>query len=488
MNILQYSALQLAEKIRKRELTAVEAVEAVYSQIETCESRYHCYISYNKEEALQQARQVQKEIDEGTIKSPLAGVPIAIKDNICTTGIKTTCGSKMLENFVPYYDATVVEKLKAAGMILIGKTNLDEFAMGSTTETSYYGMTRNPVNERHVPGGSSGGSAAAVASKECFMALGSDTGGSVRQPASHCGVVGLKPTYGTVSRYGLIAYASSMDQIGPMTKNVEDCYALFSVISGYDEKDSTSLRDGNVWKIISQSESDIEVIKKQLERDLCGVRIGIPKDYFTGDLQSEVKEAILQAAKKLEQAGAIVEEFELGFAEYALPAYYTLAMAEASSNLERYDGVKYGYRTEQYTNLHEMYKKTRSEGFGEEVKRRIMMGSFVLSSGYYEDYYLKALKVRKRICEAFSDAFSRYDILLSPTAPTTASLLGENTDTPIKMYQSDIYTIAANLTGIPAISIPCGKDKNGLPIGLQLQADKLEEKKLLQVAYAYENL
>jgi len=488
MNILQYSALQLAEKIRKRELTVVEAVEAVFSQIETYEGRYHCYISYDKEQALKQARQVQKWIEEGKINSPLAGVPIAVKDNVCTAGIKTTCGSKMLENFVPYYDATVVEKLKAAGMVMVGKTNMDEFAMGSTTETSYYGMTRNPVNERHVPGGSSGGSAAAVASKECFIALGSDTGGSVRQPASHCGVVGLKPTYGTVSRYGLVAYASSMDQIGPITKNVEDCYALFSVISGHDKKDSTSLTESNIWKKLLQTKNDSEAIKKQLECDLCTVRIGIPKDYFTGDVQAEVKEAVLQAAKKLEQAGAVVEEFELGLAEYALPAYYTLAMAEASSNLERYDGVKYGYRTEQYANLQEMYKKTRSEGFGEEVKRRIMMGSFVLSSGYYEDYYLKALKVRKKLCEAFSKAFCHYDILLSPTAPTTATLLGENTDTPIKMYQSDIYTIAANLAGIPAISIPCGKDKNGLPIGLQLQADKLEEKKLLQVAYVYENL
>lgn len=477
MSILEYSAMQLAEKIRKKKLTAIDAVEAVFSQIDNQEERYHCYITVDRQQALTHARAVQEAIDKEGLNTPLAGVPIAVKDNICTKQLQTTCGSRMLSGFIPGYDATVIEKLKAAGAVIIGKTNMDEFAMGSTTETSYYGATVNPRGNNHVPGGSSGGSAAAVVAGECFLALGSDTGGSVRQPASHCGVVGLKPTYGRVSRYGLIAYASSMDQIGPLAGNVEDAAALYSVIAGYDRKDSTCLN--------AAVEEDL---MQSLKVDVRNIRIGIPKDYFTENLQPDVKHAVLQAAKKLEEAGAIVEEFELGLAEYAVPAYYTLAMAQASSNLERYDGVKYGYRTKSYETLQEMYKKTRSEAFGDEVKRRIMMGSFVLSSGYYDAYYIKALKIQKLICEAFSKAFETYDVLLGPTAPSTAPLLGESLKNPVKMYMDDIYTIAANLTGIPAISIPCGTDKKGLPIGLQLQANRLEEKKLLQVAYSYEKL
>ena len=405
---------------------------------------------------------------------PLAGVPVAIKDNMCTEGMLTTCSSKILYNFKPTYTAEAVKNLEDAGAVILGKTNMDEFAMGSTTETSYYGPTKNPWNEAHVPGGSSGGSCAAVAAEECSYALGSDTGGSIRQPSSFCGVTGIKPTYGTVSRYGLIAYGSSLDQIGPIAKDVTDCATILEAITSYDKKDSTS---------IDREDTDFT---SALVDDVKGMKIGIPKDYFGEGLDSEVKEAVLAAAKKLEEKGAIVEEFDLSLVEYAIPAYYVIACAEASSNLARFDGVKYGYRTEQYDDLHNMYKKTRSEGFGAEVKRRIMLGSFVLSSGYYDAYYLKALRTKALIKKAFDDAFSRYDVILGPAAPTTAPKLGESLSDPIKMYLGDIYTISVNLAGLPGISLPCGKDKNGLPVGLQLIGDCFKEKNIIRAAYAFE--
>ena len=393
---------------------------------------------------------------------------------MCTKGLLTTCSSKILENYVPTYTASAVQNLTDAGCVIIGKTNMDEFAMGSTTETSYYGVTRNPHNPDHVPGGSSGGSAAAVALNECFFALGSDTGGSIRQPSAFCGITGMKPTYGTVSRYGLIAYGSSLDQIGPMTKNVTDCAAVLETIASYDKKDSTSMK---------REEYDFT---SALVRDVKGLRIGLPKDYFGDGLDSEVKAAIFKAAETFKRMGAIVEEFDLGLVQYAIPAYYIIASAEASSNLERFDGVKYGYRTKEYGDLHSMYKKTRSEGFGSEVKRRIMLGSFVLSSGYYDAYYLKALKTKALIKQEFDKAFEKYDIILAPAAPTTAPLLGSSLQDPIKMYLSDIYTISANLAGIPGLSIPCGKDKMGLPIGMQLLGGCFQEKTLLRAGFAYE--
>lgn len=474
MNILDYTAVELSDRIKKGEIKVAEAVEAVFARIDEREEALNCYITLEKEKALARAGEVQKQIDEGTLTGPLAGVPFAIKDNLCTEGIRTTCASKILSNFVPAYSAEAVANLEKAGAVIIGKTNMDEFAMGSTTETSYFGDTRNPKNTEHVPGGSSGGSAAAVAAGECFVALGSDTGGSIRQPASHCGVVGMKPTYGTVSRYGLVAYASSLDQIGPLTRDVTDCAAVLETIASHDTKDSTSMK---------REDTDFTLA---LVKDVKGMRIGIPKDYFTEGLDSEVKEAVLAAAKVLEAQGAVLEEFDLSLVEYAIPAYYTIAMAEASSNLERFDGVKYGYRTEDAKDLHAMYKKSRSEGFGAEVKRRIMLGSFVLSSGYYDAYYLKALKAKALIKKAFDHAFAKYDLILGPVAPTTAPKLGESLSDPLKMYLSDIYTIAVNLAGLPAISVPCGEDKKGLPIGLQLIGDCFAEKKLIQAAYTYE--
>lgn len=476
MNILDYTAAELSAKIKAGEATATDAVEAVLARIEEKEELYHCYVTIDKEGALEKAAAVQKRIESGELTGPLAGVPVAIKDNMCTKDMLTSCSSKILSNFIPAYSATAVEKLEAAGAVMIGKTNMDEFAMGSTTETSYYGVTRNPANPGHVPGGSSGGSAAAVAAGECFMALGSDTGGSIRLPASYCGVVGMKPTYGTVSRYGLIAYGSSLDQIGPLTKDVRDAAALLSVIAGHDKKDSTS---------IPREDTDFT---GALVKDVKGMKIGIPRDYFGEGLNEEVKKAVLSAAERLKAAGAVLEEFDLGMVEYAIPAYYTIATAEASSNLERFDGIKYGYRAENYEGLHPMYKKTRSEGFGAEVKRRIMLGSFVLSSGYYDAYYLKALRVKALIKKAFDEAFSRYDVILGPVAPTTAPKLGESLSDPLKMYLGDIYTISVNLAGLPGISLPCGKDGQGLPIGVQLIGDCFAEKKLIQAAYTLETL
>lgn len=474
MKITDLTAVQLAKAIREGRTTAVEATETVLATIEEKEKELNCYVTVDRDGALAQAKKVQERIEAGELKGPLAGVPVAVKDNMCTEGLLTTCSSKILNNFVPTYTAEAVINLQKAGAVILGKTNMDEFAMGSTTETSAYGVTKNPWNTEHVPGGSSGGSAAAVAAEECFYALGSDTGGSIRQPASYCGVVGMKPTYGTVSRYGLIAYGSSLDQIGPLTKDVTDCATVLELIASHDTKDSTSIK---------RDDTDFT---SALIDDVKGMRIGIPNDYFGEGLDEEVKAAVLQAADVLEKKGAVVEKFDLSLVEYAIPTYYTIAAAEASSNLERFDGIKYGYRTADYAGLHNMYKKSRSEGFGEEVKRRIMLGSFVLSSGYYDAYYLKALRVKALIKKAFDEAFAKYDVILGPVAPTTAPKLGASLADPIKMYLGDIYTIAVNLAGLPGISLPCGKDRNGLPIGLQLIGDCFCEKKLIQTAYAYE--
>ena len=475
MGILDYTAVQLANKIKAHEVSAIDATKAVLEQIDKTENEYNCYVTIDKEGALKQAEEIQKKIDAGELQeSPLAGVPVAIKDNMCTEGMLTTCSSKILGNFIPTFSAEAVINLQKAGAIIIGKTNMDEFAMGSTTETSAFGPTKNPVNPEHVPGGSSGGSAAAVAANECFYALGSDTGGSIRQPAGYCGVVGMKPTYSTVSRYGLIAYGSSLDQIGPLCKDVTDCATILEVIASHDPKDSTS---------VDRKDTDFTTA---LVEDVKGMKIGIPRDYLGEGLDEEVKTAVLNAAKVLEEKGAIVEEFDLGLVEYAIPAYYTIAAAEASSNLERFDGIKYGYRTKEFTDLHNMYKKTRSEGFGPEVKRRIMLGSFVLSSGYYDAYYLKALRVKALIKKAFDEAFAKYDVILGPVAPTTAPKLGESLSDPIKMYLGDIYTISINLAGLPGICVPCGKDSKGLPIGLQLIGDCYKEKNIIKAAYTYE--
>ena len=473
-DLMKLTAVELGKKIKDKEVTVVEATKACLERIKALDETYNCFVTVDEAGALAQAEAVQAKIDSGELTGPLAGVPVAIKDNMCINGMLTSCSSKILSNFVPTYTATAVEKLQEAGAVIIGKTNMDEFAMGSTTETSAYGVTKNPWDLEKVPGGSSGGSAAAVAANECFMALGSDTGGSIRQPASYCGVTGIKPTYGTVSRYGLIAYGSSLDQIGPLAKDVTDCATILEAIASYDKKDSTSI-----------ARDDLKFTDALVD-DVKGLKIGIPRDYFGEGLDPEVKEAVLNAAKVLEEKGAVVEEFDLSLVEYAIPAYYVIACAEASSNLARFDGVKYGYRAKEYEGLHNMYKKTRSEGFGTEVKRRIMLGSFVLSSGYYDAYYLKALRTKALIKKAFDEAFAKYDVILGPAAPTTAPKLGESLSDPIKMYLGDIYTISVNLAGLPGISLPCGKDSNGLPIGLQLIGDCFKEKKIIRAAYAFE--
>ena len=474
MSILDLTAVELGKKIKAKEITVVDAVKASLEQIKKLEPVVHAYVTVDEEGALKKAEEVQKLIDDGTLTGPLAGVPVAIKDNMCTKNLLTTCSSKILYNFVPTFSAEAVINLENAGAVILGKTNMDEFAMGSTTETSAYGITRNPWDPEHVPGGSSGGSCAAVAAEECFFALGSDTGGSIRQPSSFCGVTGIKPTYGTVSRYGLIAYGSSLDQIGPIARDVTDCATILEAISSYDKKDSTS---------IPREDMDFT---SALVDDVKGMRIGIPRDYLGEGLDEEVKEAILKATKVLEDKGAIVEEFDLGLVKYAIPAYYVIASAEASSNLSRFDGVKYGLRAKEYEGLHEMYKKSRSEGFGEEVKRRIMLGSFVLSSGYYDAYYLKALRTKALIKKEFDKAFEKYDVILGPAAPSTAPKLGESLSDPLKMYLGDIYTISVNLAGLPGMTVPCGKDSAGLPIGLQLIGDCFQEKKIIRAGYAFE--
>ena len=458
MDLMQLTAVQLSEKIKAGEVTVLDAVEASLAALEAQEKKINAFITVDEEGARKRAKEVQEKIDRGELDGPLAGVPIAIKDNICTRGLKTTCASKILYNFVPTYDAQVIENLEAAGAVIIGKTNMDEFAMGSTTETSAYGETKNPVNPEHVPGGSSGGSCAAVGAGEVTCALGSDTGGSIRQPSSFCGVTGMKPTYGAVSRYGLIAYGSSLDQIGPIAKDVTDCAAILQIIASHDRKDSTSV------------ELEDYDFMSALKEDISDLKIGIPNDYFGEGLDPEIKESILRAADTLKGLGASVESFDLGMVEYAIPAYYVIASAEASSNLERFDGVKYGYRSEGYEGLHDMYKRSRTEGFGPEVKRRIMLGSFVLSSGYYDAYYLKALRTKALIKKAFDEAFAKYDVILAPAAPSTAPKLGDS----------------LSLAGLPGISLPCGVDSKGLPIGMQMIGDCFSEKTLLRAAYTYE--
>ncbi len=474
MNLLSLTAVELGKKIKAHEVTVEEATKAALDAIRAKEPQVNSFVTVDEEAAMARTKEVQKLIDDGTLTGPLAGVPVAIKDNMCTKGMLTTCSSKILYNFIPTYTAEAVLNLEKAGAVILGKTNMDEFAMGSTTETSAYGETKNPWNTGHVPGGSSGGSCAAVAAEECYYALGSDTGGSIRQPSSFCGVTGIKPTYGTVSRYGLIAYGSSLDQIGPVAKDVTDCATILEAITSYDKKDSTSVK---------REDTDFT---SALVDDVKGMKIGIPRDYLGEGLDAEVKDAILAAAKKLEEKGAIVEEFDLSLVEYAIPAYYVIAAAEASSNLARFDGVKYGYRTKEYDGLHNMYKKSRSEGFGAEVKRRIMLGSFVLSSGYYDAYYLKALRTKALIKQAFDKAFAKYDVILGPAAPTTAPKLGESLSDPLKMYLGDVYTVSVNLAGLPGISVPCGLDKNGLPIGLQLLGDCFDAKNLIRGAYSFE--
>jgi aspartyl-tRNA(Asn)/glutamyl-tRNA(Gln) amidotransferase subunit A len=472
--ILTLSALDLGKAIREKRTTSVAATEALLSAISEKDPTYNCYISVCKKEALAAALSVQKRIDAGEEMSPLAGVPVAVKDNMCTKDRTTTCGSKILSNFIPPYSATMVRKLEEAGAVIIGKLNMDEFAMGSTTETSYYGVTKNPWDVSRVPGGSSGGAAAAVSAGEAFLTFGSDTGGSIRQPCSFCGISGIKPTYGTVSRYGLVAYASSLDQIGPMGQNILDCAAALNIIMGKDPKDQTTL-----------DSTPIDLDEAQ-NFDVTGMRIGIPVDYFGEGIDPDVKARVLEASQKLASMGAILEEFRLPIIEYAVPTYYIIACAEACSNLSRFDGIKYGFRAEGAKDLLDVYFKSRSEGFGLEVKHRIMLGNFVLSSGYYDAYYKKALQVKALIKKSFDDAFQSYDLILGPTAPTTALPIGESLSDPLKMYLGDIYTVLVNIVGLPAATIPCGLDTNGLPVGMQLIGNHKAEQTIINAAAAYQ--
>ena len=464
MSILDLTALELGKKIKAGEITSPQATEAVIKQIKAVEEQVHSYVTLDEEGAMKRAKEVQAQIEAGTLTGPLAGVPAAIKDNMCTKGMRTTCSSKILENFVPTYTAEAVLNLEKAGAVILGKTNMDEFAMGSTTETSWFGPTKNPWNTEHVPGGSSGGSCAAVAANECFYALGSDTGGSIRQPSSFCGVTGIKPTYGTVSRYGLIAYGSSLDQIGPVAKDVSDCAAILEAISSHDLKDFTSA----------------------LKDDVKGMKIGIPSSYFGEGLDEEVKAAILKAADILKEKGAVVETFDLGLVDYAIPAYYVIASAEASSNLSRFDGIKYGLRSGLGEDFNDLIKNSRREGFGQEVKRRIMLGNYALCSGYYDAYYKNATRIRTQIRNEYADIFSKCDVMLTPTAPTTAYKIGEQENDPVKMYLADIYTVTVNIAGLPAISTTCGYDSKGLPIGMSLIGKAFDEKTIIAVCDRFE--
>lgn len=474
MELNKLTLHEIKDLLAKKEIKVAEVVTSCFQRVEDVDNKIESFITLNKEAALKNAEIVQKRLENGEKLSPLAGIPVGIKDNMCTEGLKTTCASRMLENFIPPYDATVVSKLKAQDAIIMGKLNMDEFAMGGSTENSYFKKTKNPWDLERVPGGSSGGSAAAVAADEVIFSLGSDTGGSIRQPASFCGVVGLKPTYGAVSRYGLVAFASSLDQIGPLTKDVTDCAIALNAITGHDKMDSTS--------------ANIEYpdYTASLVNDVKGLKIGIPKDFISEGLNEEVKASILAAAKKLESLGAIIEEFSMPMNEYAIPAYYMIACAEASSNLARFDGIKYGYRAEKFDDLLDLYKRSRSEGFGEEVKRRIMLGTYALSSGYYDAYYNKALKVRTLIKNEFDNAFSKFDCILGPTAPTTAYKIGEKSANPLEMYLGDIYTVSVNIAGLPGLVVPCGYDSKGLPIGMQLIGKAFDEGTLLKVGYTFE--
>lgn len=473
MGLYNKKASELSKMLKNKEISSVELTKSVFERIDSVDDKIGAYITLNKENALKKAEEVDVKLSAGENLNSLAGIPLALKDNISTKGLTTTCASKMLENYVPPFNATVVDKIDNAGMIVTGKLNMDEFAMGSSTETSYFKKTHNPHGLDYIPGGSSGGSVASVAAGETILSLGSDTGGSIRQPASYCGVVGLKPTYGSVSRYGLIAFASSLDQIGPVGRSVEDVAMLHSVISGYDKMDSTSY---------NQEYPDFY---KNLNSNIKGLKIGLPKEYFGDGIDETVKVAVNNAVSELEKQGAIIKEISLPSTEYALSSYYIISSAEASSNLARFDGVKYGFRAENYTNLIDMYEKTRSEGFGDEVKRRIMLGTFVLSSGFYDAYYKQAKLVQKRIYNEFVTNFNDVDVIATPTVPTAAFKIGERIDDPVKMYANDVCTITVNIAGLPAISVPCGFDK-GLPIGLQLIGDKFTEQQLLNTAYAYE--
>ena len=474
MNITELTVHELQQKLKSKELTIAEILESYCNRINEKEPEVEAFVTTYLEEAKAEAQKIQEKIDNGEDLGEYAGIPIGIKDNLCMKGTKTTCSSKMLENFVSPYDATVIEKLKDKNIISLGKLNMDEFAMGSSTESSYFKKTKNPWNLNKVPGGSSGGSAAAVAANMVPWALGSDTGGSIRQPASLCGVVGLKPTYGLVSRYGLVAFASSLDQIGPITKDVRDSAMLLSLIAGHDEKDTTS-------ELVEKKD-----YTKALKNDVKGLKIGVPKEFFGEGINEEVKKELTKAIETYKELGAEVEEFSLDVAKYALATYYIIACAEASSNLGRFDGIRYGYRTPEYSNLKEIYKKSRSEGFGAEVKRRIILGTYVLSSGYYDAYYKKAQQVRTLVSNEFSRAFEKYDVILTPTSPVTAFNIGEKSNNPLEMYLADICTVSINIAGVPAISIPCGVDSEGMPVGMQLIGNKFEEEKILNAAYTFE--
>ena len=474
MDITNLTVHELKEKLDKKETTISEINKAYVERIKEKEPEVNAFVTVLAEDALKKAQEVEKKVNNGEIKTPLAGIPIGIKDNICTKGVKTTCSSKMLENFTSPYDATVMEKINSENLITLGKLNMDEFAMGASTEYSAFKKTCNPWDLNKVPGGSSGGSAAAVAAGLVPWALGSDTGGSVRQPASFCGVVGLKPTYGLVSRYGLVAFASSLDQIGPITKDVKDSAMLLNIIAGHDEKDTTSL---NIEK---------KDYTKALKNDVKGLRIGIPKEYFGEGINKEVKEALEKAIEEYKAMGAIVEECSIPIAEYALATYYIIACAEASSNLGRFDGIRYGYRTSNFKNLRDIFINSRTEGFGKEVKRRIILGTYVLSSGYYDAYYKKAQQVRTLVKKEFDKAFEKYDILITPTAPTVAFDIGKRSNNPLEMYLADICTVSINIAGLPGISIPCGVDSEGMPIGMQIVGKHFAEETILNAAYTYE--
>lgn len=476
MDIIKMTALEIGRAIKNKDITSPEVTERFFEQIELKDEKINAFVTLCKKEAMRASEKVQERINGGEYISPLAGVPIAIKDNISTEGVQTTCSSKMLSGYVPPYTATAVKNLEKAGMIVVGKTNMDEFAMGSTTETSFFGATHNPYDTNKVPGGSSGGSAAAVSASMIPCALGSDTGGSIRQPASYCGVTGLKPTYGTVSRYGLIAYASSLDQIGPIAKDALDCAAITDIIKGKDYLDGTSL------------ELESASYLNNISTDIRGMKIAVPRECFTGGIQDEVRKAVLDCAKTLEGLGAVIKEVSLPFYDYAIPSYYIIATAEASSNLSRFDGVKYGYSADSPINLNDLLKRTRSEGFGEEVKKRIMLGTFVLSSGYYDAYYKKALQVKAIVKNEFDKVFADYSAIICPTAPTTAPVIGESLKDTMKMYLSDIYTVPVNIAGLPGISLPCGFDAKGMPIGAQLLGQRLSEQTLFNISAAYQSV
>ena len=472
MNITELTVHELQEKLKNKELTIKEITKAYIDRINEKEKDVEAFVTLLTDEAEKKAEEIQNKLEEAD--NDLAGIPIGIKDNICTKGIKTTCSSKMLENFVSPYDATVMEKINEKNMINLGKLNMDEFAMGGSTEYSYFKKTKNPWNLKRVPGGSSGGSAAAVAADMVPWALGSDTGGSIRQPASFCGVVGLKPTYGLISRYGLVAFASSLDQIGPITKDVRDAAILLNVIAGHDEKDSTSV---NIEK---------KDYTKCLKNNVKGLKIGVPKEFFAEGINEEVKKTLEESIERYKKLGAQIEEFSLDVAKYSLASYYIIACAEASSNLGRFDGIRYTYRTKEFKNLRELYKKSRSEGFGAEVKRRIILGTYVLSSGYYDAYYKKAQKVRTLVMNQFNKAFEKYDVILTPTSPTVSFEIGSKSNNPLEMYLADICTVSVNIAGLPGISIPVGVDKEGMPIGMQLIGNKFCEETILNAAYTFE--